>query len=374
MIRPTLRGQRARSRAARLASADADARPRDRHRAWTARTRQRHHGRGGRPRGARDDHRGRRAARRRARVRSGPASPWSCPRADDRRNEPVYAGCHRLNGNGEMTGLEWVRESGKLTTPVAITNTHSVGVVRDALVGGLGRADDAPGDALVAAGRRRDVRRAAQRHQRLPRAGGAPAGRARRRRSAGRRRGQRRRRDGDGLPRVQGRHRDGVAGHPRRSRRVHGRRARPGQLRQARLAAGRRRAGRRGDRRRRRSRARTDTAVGPGGRRRPPPGSGSIIVVVATDAPLLPHQCERLAQRAGLGIARAGGTGGHTSGDLFIAFATGNRPAARRRGPPELRVDDVRTRRRRRRSTRCSTAPSRRPRRRSSTPSSPPRR
>ena len=56
------------------------------------------------------------------------------PRADDRWNEPVYAGCHRLNGNGEMTGLEWVRESGKLTTPVAITNTHSVGVVRDALV------------------------------------------------------------------------------------------------------------------------------------------------------------------------------------------------------------------------------------------------
>ena len=54
-------------------------------------------------------------------------------------------------------------------------------------------------------------------------------------------------------------------------------------------------------------------------------GSGSIIVVVATDAPLLPHQCERLAQRAGLGIARVGGTGGHTSGDLFIAFATGNR-------------------------------------------------
>src|SRR2546422_8529071 len=46
----------------------------------------------------------------------------------------LFAGCHRLNGNGELTGLEWVRESGILTTPVAITNTHSVGVVRDALV------------------------------------------------------------------------------------------------------------------------------------------------------------------------------------------------------------------------------------------------
>jgi D-aminopeptidase len=57
----------------------------------------------------------------------------------------------------------------------------------------------------------------------------------------------------------------------------------------------------------------------------PPPGSGSIIVIVATDAPLLPHQCERLAQRAGLGIARVGGSGAHSSGDLFLCFATGNR-------------------------------------------------
>ncbi|MBA3362833.1 MAG: P1 family peptidase, partial [Actinobacteria bacterium] len=48
--------------------------------------------------------------------------------------EPLFAGCHTLNGNGEMTGLEWLPESGCLTTPVAITNTHSVGVVRDALV------------------------------------------------------------------------------------------------------------------------------------------------------------------------------------------------------------------------------------------------
>src|SRR5829696_326108 len=56
------------------------------------------------------------------------------PSADDPDTEPVFAGCHRLNGNGELTGLEWVRESGLLTSPVAITNTHSVGVVRDALI------------------------------------------------------------------------------------------------------------------------------------------------------------------------------------------------------------------------------------------------
>lgn len=52
-------------------------------------------------------------------------SPWS---------GPLFAGCDRLNGNGEVTGLEWLRESGLLTSPIALTNTHSVGVVRDALV------------------------------------------------------------------------------------------------------------------------------------------------------------------------------------------------------------------------------------------------
>jgi D-aminopeptidase len=63
-------------------------------------------------------------------------------------------------------------------------------------------------------------------------------------------------------------------------------------------------------------------AAGPG---RGAEGAGSIIAVVATDAPLLPNQCERLAQRAGLAIARTGGVGEHSSGDLFLAFASGNR-------------------------------------------------
>src|SRR3712207_3340254 len=57
-----------------------------------------------------------------------------CPRVGFTRENPVFAGSHRFNGNGEMTGLEWIREAGALETPVAITNTHSVGVVRDALV------------------------------------------------------------------------------------------------------------------------------------------------------------------------------------------------------------------------------------------------
>ncbi len=56
--------------------------------------------------------------------------------------------------------------------------------------------------------------------------------------------------------------------------------------------------------------------------------AGSIIVILATDAPLLPHQCRRLAQRGALGIARAGGAGENSSGDLILAFATGNPPFA----------------------------------------------
>jgi D-aminopeptidase len=52
--------------------------------------------------------------------------------------------------------------------------------------------------------------------------------------------------------------------------------------------------------------------------------AGSIIGIVATDAPLLPHQCDRLAQRAGLGVARMGGLGENSSGDIFFAFSTGN--------------------------------------------------
>jgi D-aminopeptidase len=64
-----------------------------------------------------------------------------------------------------------------------------------------------------------------------------------------------------------------------------------------------------------------EAATAPGGSG---PG-GSIIVVVATDAPLLPGQCDRLAQRAALGVGRVGGAGEHASGDLILAFATGNR-------------------------------------------------
>ena len=81
--------------------------------------------------------------------------------------------------------------------------------------------------------------------------------------------------------------------------------------------------------------ARTD--AGPGMSSRNGPGGGSIIVVLATDAPLLPHQCERLAQRAGLGLARMGSIASHGSGDLFIAFATGNRGLSQTAGERDAR-------------------------------------
>jgi D-aminopeptidase len=67
-------------------------------------------------------------------------------------------------------------------------------------------------------------------------------------------------------------------------------------------------------------------------------GGGSIIGIVATDAPLLPHQCARLAQRASLGVARVGGAGEHSSGDLFLAYATGNRALAALEQPGEVRL------------------------------------
>lgn len=67
------------------------------------------------------------------------------------------------------------------------------------------------------------------------------------------------------------------------------------------------------------------------------PEGGSIIGIVATDAPLLPHQCARLAQRVGMGVARMGSYASHGSGDLFCAFATGNRDLSHGAGEDDAR-------------------------------------
>ena len=81
---------------------------------------------------------------------------------------PVFAGYFSLNGNGEMTGIAWVEESGLLTTPIMITNTHSVGVVRDAVIAWQVRRRKMTATVVVA-GRRRNLRRLAQRHRRISR-------------------------------------------------------------------------------------------------------------------------------------------------------------------------------------------------------------
>jgi D-aminopeptidase len=228
---------------------------------------------------------------------------------------PVFAGCHRLNGNGELTGLEWVRESGQLTTPIAITNTHSVGVVRDALVGhDTGRHGDAtsywslPVVGETYDGALNDINGMHVRPEHIRAAlaassdGPVPEG------NVG---------GGTGMICHEFKGGTGTASRVIDAGTV-------GALVQANHG--------------RRERLTVDGV--PVGTEIPvsevpsawdeeervaSAGSGSIIVVLATDVPMLPHQLERVAQRAGLGIARAGGAGEHSSGDLFIAFSTANR-------------------------------------------------
>jgi D-aminopeptidase len=226
---------------------------------------------------------------------------------------PLFAGCHRLNGNGELTGLEWVRESGLLTTPIGITNTFSVGVVRDAIaavsadedawslpvVGETfdGFLNDIRGQHVTAEHARAALDAAHQGEVEEGNVGG-----------------------GTGMVCHEFKGGIGTA-----SRRVGGYVV--GVLVQANYG--------------RRERFRVDgVPVGKLiGDRIPLPGrageAGSIIGIVATDAPLLPHQCDRLAQRAGLGVGRMGGTAAHSSGDIFLAFATGNEGVA---GEGELAV------------------------------------
>ncbi len=245
------------------------------------------------------------------------------PRGPEAWREPVFAGCHRLNGNGELTGLEWVRESGLLTTPVAITNTHSVGIVRDALVAASvderDRTDawwSLPVVGETYDGLLNDINgfhvKAQHLRAALDAASGGPVAEGA---------------VGGGTGMVCHEFKGGIGTASRVLAAEHGGFT-VAALVQANYG---KRAWLRVDGVPVGDAIGTDEVPSPYALADalqaplPPAGSGSIIVVLATDAPLLPHQCERLAQRAGLGIARAGGTGGHTSGDLFVAFATGNR-------------------------------------------------
>jgi len=229
---------------------------------------------------------------------------------------PLFAGCHRLNGNGELTGLEWLRESGLLTTPVGITNTFSVGVVRDAIAA---RSADEDGWSLAVVGETydgflNDIRAQRVTSEHVEAAFAGAAGEAVAEGNVG---------GGTGM--VCHGFKGGIG---TASRRVYDYAV--GVLVQANYG--------------RRERLRVDgVPVGRMvGERIPEPSTGadagSIIGIVATDAPLLPHQCNRLAQRMGLGVGRMGGTGAISSGDLFLAFATGNRGLAVERGELELHM------------------------------------
>lgn len=233
---------------------------------------------------------------------------------------PVFAGCHRLNGNGELTGLEWVRESGMLTSPIGLTNSHSVGVVRDALVRAEieARRPEELFWALPVVGETwdgvlNDINGFHVRPEHVKQALSSAAGGVVAEGNVG---------AGAGV--ICHGFKGGIGTASRVIEAGGSDAYTVGALVQA-------NHGRRG-------RLMVDgVPVGlhlgpneipvpvPPGASVPVEGGGSIIVVVATDAPLLPHQCTRLAQRASLGIARTGGVGEHFSGDLVIAFATGNR-------------------------------------------------
>ena len=235
------------------------------------------------------------------------------PRAGEARHQPCFAGYHVLNGNGDATGLEWISEAGLLTTPMAITNTHSIGIVRDTLIA-LERerlADPAVYWCMPVVMETYDgllndiwgqhvqpehVRQALDQAETGPVQEGAVGG-------------------GTGM--ICHEFKGGIGTASRRLSAEQGGWT-VGVLVQANHG--------------KRQELRVDGY--PVGRHlmdipspfaeRGTPGMGSIVVIIATDAPLLPHQCKRLAQRASIGIGRTGGGTEDSSGDLFLAFATGN--------------------------------------------------
>jgi D-aminopeptidase len=228
----------------------------------------------------------------------------------------VFAGWYSLNGNGEMTGTTWVEESGFLGSPILITNTHSVGVVRDAVIEwnvGRGGTGEYSGDfslPVVAEtwdGFLNDIDgfHVTKTHvfQALDGARGGLVAEGN---------------VGGGTGMICHGFKGGIGTASRLLRTEDGGYT-IGVLVQANYG----------------SRDLLTIAGVPVGReitdlRRvsTPPlrdeDAGSIIVVVATDAPLLPHQLKRLARRVPLGIGIVGGRGGNTSGDIFIVFSTAN--------------------------------------------------
>jgi D-aminopeptidase len=235
---------------------------------------------------------------------------------------PVFAGWFTENGNGEMTGTTWVEDSGFLEGPVMITNTHSVGVVRDAVVawrlkhGGPdkeGYSWSLPVVAETWDGYLNDVNgfhvKAEDAFHALDTAQGGPVAEGN---------------VGGGTGMICNEFKGGIGTASRTVGAKYGgytvgvlvqcNYGQRDQLRIAGVPVGREIAGAKvwGD------------------------DVGSIIVVVATDAPLIPTQLKRVARRVTLGLGREGSLSGDGSGDIFIAFSTANDQAASANGPVQL--------------------------------------
>ncbi len=242
------------------------------------------------------------------------------PRGRDSGQLPVFGGWFALNGNGEMTGTAWLEESGMLEGPVLLTNTHSVGVVRDAAIAWRvksGQADASgywwslPVVAETWDGYLNDINgfhvRAEHVFAALDGAHGGPVEEGN---------------VGGGTGMICHEFKCGIGTSSRRVT-VGDRSYAVGVLVQANY--GRREtlriAGVPIGEHLREHRVYTDAALAG--------DMGSIIIVVATDAPLLPHQLKRVAKRAALGLARNGSYAGNGSGDLFVAFSTANAEAVR---------------------------------------------
>jgi D-aminopeptidase len=256
-------------------------------------------------------------------VRTGVTAVW--PRGK-RSSDPVFGGFFSQNGNGDMTGTHWLEESGFLDGPVMITNTHSVGVVRDAFLAWLVKNQRRPGTntfdggfytyPIVAEtydGFLNDINGFHVKPEHVFAAlesaasGGVAEGNV-----------------GGGTGMVCYGFKGGIGTSSRKTGAYT-----VGALVQCNCGS------------------RRQLRIGglPVGQELPQNAplasaghafredTGSIIIVVATDAPLLPHQTKRLARRATMGLARTGSTSGNGSGDIFIAFSTGNAGAAAGQAP-----------------------------------------
>lgn len=236
------------------------------------------------------------------------------PRGKERPGDPVVAGFHSQNGNGEMTGVAWIEESGTFSGPIAITNTHAVGVAHAGIVTWTARHHPELTQAWllpVAAetwdGYLNDINghhvteatavEALENARRGPIDEGSVGG-------------------GTGMNCYQFKAGSGTAS---RQLGYAGTTYTVGAFVQANFGR------------------RHELVLGgvPLGEAladdnpmqdffSAPPGAGSVIAVVATDAPLLPQQCKALARRVTAGLARTGTSGSHFSGDLFLAFSTAN--------------------------------------------------